>query len=103
MTSSSEATTDTMAPRSVACISRARSAISLRPASTSSTPAWIAAAISPTLCPITTAGVTPQDSQRAASAISRVTSAGWVTRVSSITAGSSPYNVSSASDAPSRG
>ena len=49
------------------CISRARRAISGSPSSSEKTPATQAAAYSPTLCPITAAGSTPQAIQSCAS------------------------------------
>ncbi len=65
------------------CISRPRSAMSRAASSSDITPARYAAANSPTECPTTTLGATPQDRHSSASATSSAKSAGCVYCVSS--------------------
>ncbi|EDT00901.1 hypothetical protein BamIOP4010DRAFT_5579 [Burkholderia ambifaria IOP40-10] len=64
--------------RGNACISRPRSAISRRPSSGEKTPAAQAAAYSPTLCPITASGTTPNDASNVVSANCSENRAGWL-------------------------
>ena len=78
-TSATGAGTAAIPPGAVTdCISRARAATSVTASSRSNRPATAAATTSPMLCPISTLGLTPQDSQSWASAYSRVNRAGWV-------------------------
>ncbi len=63
----SSANTAAIAPEGIDCISRPRTAISCRPSSSSKTPATHAATYSPTLCPSTKLGLTPQERHSSAS------------------------------------
>ncbi len=81
-TSSSVACTAIIAPPSgSACMSRPRAATSTAAFSSDKTPATWAADNSPTECPITKSGRTPQDSSSRYNATSTANSAGWANSV----------------------
>ncbi|SKZ37974.1 Uncharacterised protein [Mycobacteroides abscessus subsp. abscessus] len=75
--------TATITPRGAAFISRARIATALTAVGRSKTPAMVAAAYSPMLCPASADGSTPRDWASLASAYSTANNAGWVRSVRS--------------------
>ncbi len=87
--------TTAIAPGPAVSIRRLRSATTCAAPSRVSTPAAYAAATSPTLCPITAAGSTPQERQSAVSATCTAHKAGWPTSIGRVAASRSVRTSSS--------
>ncbi len=95
-TSDSPAATASIAPPGGrACIDRARIVTRAQASRRDRTPATWAAVISPSECPATTSGRTPQDSTSRYSATPTANSAGWAHPVRSSSSASSPHITSS--------